>query len=102
MFVIIQVKMWGIFRDPWPTNRMEVMYPPAQPTFDAVKEAIAELEQCHPEDLGTLSEAVNVDVLTALDEAASEDEPGPPRTVTFRYCGYLIRADTRRTLQIEK
>jgi hypothetical protein len=65
----------------------------------AVKEAIAEREECHPDDLGRLERAVDVDELKRLVE--SESNVNGVHQITFQYCGYTVGVTSDRVLHIE-
>jgi len=65
---------------------MEYQIHSSEVTSDAVKREIAELEECRPSKLGTLSLAVDVDALDAIPPFEHPDEG--TKSFEFQYCGY--------------
>lgn len=74
--------------------------PPSQTPSTAVKRFLAELEECDPSQLGTLSHAVDVDELDELVERPTERR-GVSRSIAFSYCGYALELHSSGTLRIE-
>lgn len=63
----------------------------------AVRRAVADLEQCRPDQLGRLESVVDVDELNGIVEEAGHDDT---RTIVFPYCGYLVAVRSDRTLTV--
>lgn len=82
------------------TYRMEQYIEPDQSVSTILKEAIAELENCRPAQLGTLETVVDIDKLDAIVDSGPLErrEDDPP--LEFRYCSYLVTVSTDRTLSI--
>ena len=66
--------------------------PPSESPGKTVKRTVADLEDCHPSDLGTLSAAVDVNRL--------ENLKNPP--IEFNYCGYKLKVQADETIIVER
>lgn len=73
---------------------------PSESAASAVKEAVAELEECRVSDLGTLESAVDVEQLEML-VATDSNISRTSSPILFSYCGYTIQVDTDGEIQIE-
>lgn len=73
---------------------------PSRPAAATVKQAVAEVEECDPTHLGTLSAAVDTDELNGVVAMPSSRE-GPQDSIQFRYCGYSITAFSDHWIHIE-
>jgi hypothetical protein len=70
---------------------MEDSVHPSESPDEAVKRIVADQEDCHPSELGTLSSVVDVDRL--------ENLVNPP--IEFEYCGYELEVQADETIIIE-
>jgi hypothetical protein len=59
---------------------------------DAVKRVVADLEECPPKQLGSLTDAVDVAELNDY-----ENHP-----IEFQYCGYRLTVTSDETIHIAK
>ena len=75
---------------------METYADPSRHPSTSVKHAVASLEECDPEQLGTLSAAVDIDDLVQTLDSLSDWE-----SITFWYCGYSLRIASNRMIRIE-
>lgn len=80
---------------------MEQNVSPSKSPEAAVKEAVAELEECRPSELGTLSEVVSIAELNSLGSSSLSSREDEIESITFDYCGYSIEFDSNRTLSIQ-
>lgn len=79
---------------------MKQVVKPSELASTAVKRVIADLEECKPSQLGTLSQQVNIDELNAIIDSSPHDGEEKPQSITFRYCGYAIEVYSDRTVHI--
>lgn len=76
--------------------------PPSQPVHVVVKETIAELEGCRPQDLGTLEKSIDVEELDTFGNSLFDSAGGEVESLGFRYCGYSIELFSDRTLYVKR
>lgn len=68
----------------------------------AVRQAIATLERCRPDQLGDLDSVVDVDELNAIvDPPSGEGGDDDGRSFLFAYCGYAVAVHSDGTIQVE-
>ncbi|SIR92972.1 hypothetical protein SAMN05421858_4620 [Haladaptatus litoreus] len=75
---------------------METYADPSRHPSTSVKQAVAALEECDPEQLGTLSAAVDIDELARVFDSPSDRE-----SISFQYCGYSITVASTHLMCIE-
>lgn len=79
---------------------MEKYADPSQQPSMSVKQAIAALEECEPDQLGTLNAAVDIDELIWVLDPPSERGKSQ-ESIVFRYCGYSVEVASDRRIRIE-
>ncbi len=75
---------------------METYADPSQQPTMSVKQAVATLEECQPDQLGTLSAVVDINELVRV-----LDPPSDRESVVFRYCGYSVEVTSDRRIRVE-
>lgn len=80
---------------------MEERIDPSHPPATAVRRAIADLEQCRPEQLGNLESVVDIDELNEFVDSPTGSGPDETESIVFTYCGYLVAVRNDGTLLIE-
>ena len=81
---------------------IERTIPPDTQPSSYIKMGIAELEECNPSQLGTLSKVADIDELNTLIDPPPNKRTEESESIGFLYCGYQIELNNDRTLYIEK
>jgi Halobacterial output domain 1 len=86
-----------------PTSKsVEKYIGPSQRPSTVVQQVIAQLEECDPAQLGTLSTAVAIDELDSIvDESYERGKNGRGKSIAFQYCGYSIEISSNGRIRID-